>query len=153
GERTFQLLAQVAGRAGRSALGGRVIIQTFAPGNYAIQAAAGHDYARFFEAETRFRRTAGYPPFRPLVRLLFAGSPEDAARQAAEQLTQALQDRIRRLGLGDAQLIGPAPAFFRKWRGDYRYHLLVRGREARDLLERFPLPSNWRIDVDPMSLL
>lgn len=153
GERTFQLLTQVAGRAGRSALGGKVIIQTYTPDHYAVAAAARHDYRAFYEQEIRFRREAAYPPFRPLIRLLFANSRESVAREAGAQLTGALQDRIRRQGLPDVELIGPAPAFFAKWGGQYRYHLILRGKNARTLLAAFPLPLSWRVDVDPMSLL
>ncbi len=153
GERTFQLLTQVAGRAGRSALGGKVIIQTYYPEHYAIAATARHDYRAFYEQEIRFRREAAYPPFRPLVRLLFANSSESEAREASAQLTGALQDRIRRQGLLDVELIGPAPAFFAKWGGQYRYHVLLRGKNARTLLAAFPLPLGWRVDVDPMNLL
>ncbi|MGB8644645.1 MAG: primosomal protein N', partial [Anaerolineae bacterium] len=153
GERTFQLLTQVAGRAGRSALGGKVIIQTFNPENYAIRAAAGHNYAQFYAQELVFRRTAAYPPFRPLVRLILSGAPQIQVQQSAESLAERLRDRIRREGFGDAQVIGPAPAFFAKWAGQYRYHLLLRGKDVHALLARFPLPPHWRIDVDPMSVL
>ena len=152
-ERTFQLLTQVAGRAGRSALGGKVIIQTFCPDHYAVEAAAQHDYKGFYEQELRFRREAGYPPIRPLVRLLFVGARETDAREASERLAGALQDRIRRQGLLDVELIGPAPAFFAKWGGKYRYHLILRGSNARTLLAAYPLPPGWRVDVDPMNLL
>jgi primosomal protein N' (replication factor Y) len=152
-ERTFQLLTQVAGRAGRSALGGKVIIQTYYPEHYAVSAAARHDYAGFYSQELRFRREAAYPPFRPLVRLLYSGTRETEARQASANLAGILQDRIRRLGLRDAELVGPAPAFFGKLGGRYRYHLLLHGQDARALLSSFPLPPGWHIDVAPVNLL
>jgi primosomal protein N' (replication factor Y) len=152
-ERTFQLLTQVAGRAGRSALRGKVIIQTYYPEHYAIAAAARHDYNSFYEQEMRFRREAAFPPFRPLVRLLFVGAREDETREASTQLARALLDRIRGQGLMDVELVGPAPAFFSKWGGKYRYHLLLRGNNARTLLAAFPLPVGCRVDVDPMNLL
>jgi primosomal protein N' (replication factor Y) len=152
-ERTFQLLTQVAGRAGRSALGGRVIVQTYYPEHYAVAAAARHDYSSFYEQEIHFRREAAYPPFRPLARLLFVSAREQDAREASSQLARALLDRIRRQGLLNVELVGPAPAFFAKWGGKYRYHLLLHGENARTLLAGFPLPMGCRVDVDPMNLL
>lgn len=152
-ERTFQLLTQVAGRAGRSALGGQAIIQTYYPEHYAVAAAAQHDYRGFYEQEMRFRREAGYPPFRPIVRIVFDEAREAAARNAGEQFAAELRNRIRRRGLSDVDLVGPAPAFFAKWAGRYRYHLLVRGKDAKSLLSTTPIPARFRIDVDPMNLL
>jgi primosomal protein N' (replication factor Y) (superfamily II helicase) len=152
-ERTFQLLTQVAGRAGRSAAGGQVIIQTYYPEHYAIAAAARHDYASFYEQELRFRQQAAYPPFRPLVRLLLSSTREHAAREASERLASGLQDQIRRQGLLEVQVVGPAPAYFAKLGGRYRYQLLLRGRNARTLLTTFPLPLHCRVDVDPVNLL
>ena len=134
-------------------LGGKVIIQTFHPENYAIRAAAGHDYAQFFGQEMSFRQSAAYPPFRPLVRLILTGTPEAPIRESAEQLAVTLRDRIRRTGLGDVEVIGPAPAFYAKWGGNYRYHLLLKGRDSHALLAELPLPQGWRIDVDPLSIL
>lgn len=152
-ERTFQLLTQVAGRAGRSARGGKAIVQTYAPEHYAIQFAAQHDYVGFFQHESAFRRAAGYPPFRPLIRLLYSSENAKQAREASEQFGVQLQDRIRREGLLDVQVIGPAPAFFQKLRGRYRYHILLKGKGAHDLLATYPPPPYWRIDVDPLDLL
>ncbi len=153
GERTFQLLTQVAGRAGRSALRGRVIIQTFFPEHYAITCAARHDYAGFCERELRFRQEAGYPPFRPLIRLLYTSTSEADASAAAAQFAAELKDRIRRQALPDVELIGPAPAFYAKLGGRYRYHLLLRGQNAAELLETIPPRPGWRVDVDPINML
>ena len=147
------MLTQVAGRAGRSALGGRVIIQTYYPEHYAIAAAAQHDYSSFYQLELRFRQEAGYPPFSPLVRLIFSGETEAQARTASDGLAAALGDRIRRRGAMDVEVLGPAPAFFGKLGGRYRYHLILRGAGARDLLGSLPLPPGWRADVDPVNLL
>lgn len=152
-ERTFQLLTQVAGRAGRSARGGKAIVQTYAPEHYAIQLAAKHDYHEFFKRELAFRRETAYPPFRPLVRLLYSSENAKQAREASEQFGTQLQDRIRREGLLDVEVIGPAPAFFGKLRGRYRYHILLKGKGAHELLATYPPPPNWRIDVDPLDLL
>ncbi|HEY6041562.1 MAG TPA: primosomal protein N', partial [Anaerolineae bacterium] len=153
GERTFQLLVQVAGRAGRSALGGQVIVQTYQPEHYAIRAAAHHDYSSFYETEIKYRRELNYPPFARLVRLVYAGRSEQVALNESLRLARALGDRIRQRGLLNLDLIGPAPAFYNKLRGAWRYHLLVRGQDPHALLADLPLPAEWRVDVDPVSLL
>ena len=153
GERTFQLLVQVAGRAGRSALGGQVIVQTYQPEHYAIRAAAHHDYSSFYETEIKYRRELNYPPFARLVRLVYAGRSEQVALNESLRLSRALGDRIRQRGLLNLDLIGPAPAFYNKLRGAWRYHLLVRGQDPHALLADLPLPAEWRVDVDPVSLL
>lgn len=152
-ERTFQLLTQVAGRAGRSALGGRAILQTYNPEHYAIQTAARHAYREFFEREMSFRRSAAYPPTRALTRLLFTGDSAKMAQEASQTLARLLQDRVRRDGILDVELIGPAPAFFVKLRGRYRQHILLKGNGAQQLLASYPLPHGWRVDVDPLDLL
>jgi len=128
GERTFQLLTQVAGRAGRSILGGRVILQTYAPEHYAVRAASRHDYAAFFEREIAFRREQGYPPYNRLVRLVFTHSNEQRAQEGANAMRRLLLTRLAQRGLPALDLIGPAPAFFHRVRGEYRYQLLVRDR-------------------------
>lgn len=152
-ERTFQLLTQVAGRAGRSARGGKAIVQTFAPEHYAIQCAAQHDYAEFYKREIEFRRAAAYPPFRPLIRLLRSSENVQEARAASELFGTQLRERIRREGVLDVEVIGPAPAFFAKLRGRYRHHILLKGQGADDLLAAYPPPPHWRIDVEPLDLL
>lgn len=152
-ERTFQLLTQVAGRAGRSALGGRAIIQTYYPEQYAIATAAHHDYGAFYAQELQFRREASYPPIRPLTRLLYTHAQRKQAADASERVAFLLHDRVRRLGILDVEIIGPAPAFFGKLRGQHRYQLLLRGQGAHELLARYPLSQGWKIDVDPLDLL
>jgi primosomal protein N' (replication factor Y) (superfamily II helicase) len=153
GERTFQLLTQVAGRAGRSVLGGRVIIQTYAPEHYAIQAAGRHDYAVFYCQEMAFRRRQGYPPFKRLVRLVFSAADEAQCRRQAERLHQDLKGRIERLGLPGIELIGPAPCFMSRINGRYRWHLLVRARDPLALLRDSPAPPGWQVEVDPLDVL
>jgi len=153
GERTFQLLTQVAGRAGRSILGGKVILQTYNPDHYAIAAASQHDYHAFYEREISFRRESGYPPFNRLIRLVYAHSSEPRARAESERLSRVLGERIAQKGLPGIDLIGPAPAFFHRVRGEYRYQILVRGENPHALVEDIALPLGWRVDVDPVSLL
>jgi len=152
-ERTFQLLTQVAGRAGRSVLGGRVIIQTYTPDHPAIQAASRHDYEAFYQAEMAFRRTHWYPPLSRLVRLLYIHTSAHQAQAQAERLRDILQARLERLALPETDLIGPAPCFFSRERGRWRWQLLVRGPNPQELLRDVHLPLGWRVDVDPQSLL
>lgn len=152
-ERAFQLLTQVAGRAGRSALSGRAILQTYNPDHYAIQTAAKHAYHAFFEREQSFRRAAAYPPARALTRLIFTGVSAASAQDAAQTLARLLLDRVRRHGILDVELLGPTPAFYAKLRGKYRQHILLKGAGAHELLSLYPLPIGWRIDVEPLNLL
>jgi primosomal protein N' (replication factor Y) len=151
-ERTFQLLTQVAGRAGRSPRGGRVVVQTYNPGHYAIQAAAHHDYAGFSQQELAFRRRLGYPPFRRLVALRYSSDDAYHCRAEAEHLGRWLEAEIQRLGL-QADLIGPAPCFFSRVRGRYRWQIVLRSPDPMPLLSDAALPRGWRVDVDPDSLL
>lgn len=153
GERTFQLLTQVAGRAGRSVLGGKVIIQTYTPQHYAVQAASRHDYAEFYRQELAFRRELGYPPFKRLVRLVYVGNSARAAQNAAHKMYRILENKIARLGLAGINLIGPAPAFHFRLRGRHRWQIIIRTNDPYPLLADLPLPRGWRIDVDPVSLL
>jgi primosomal protein N' (replication factor Y) (superfamily II helicase) len=152
-ERTFQLLTQVAGRAGRSILGGRVIIQTYAPGHPAIQAARRHDYDGFYAQEMAFRREHWYPPLSRMVRLIYVHENERRVEQQAVRMHRILLNKIARQGLTDVDLIGPAPAFFQRLRGKYRWQLIVRGKDPSALLRDIHLPIGWRVDVDPVSLL
>ncbi|MGC9359083.1 MAG: primosomal protein N' [Anaerolineae bacterium] len=152
-ERTFQLLTQVAGRAGRSVLGGEVIIQTYTPDHYAIRAASRHDYDGFYRQEIRWRRERWYPPISRMARLLYESTSARAAQEQPRRLHALLTHRIRRLGLADVDLIGPAPAFFARERGRWRRHLLIRARDPAELLAGIRLPLGWRLDVDPVSLL
>jgi primosomal protein N' (replication factor Y) len=159
-ERTFQLLTQVAGRAGRSHRGGQVIVQTYNPEHYAIQAAARHDYAAFYRQELAYRRQLGYPPFSRLAALRYADTDPYRCRAEAERLGRWLATEIHRLdlssggsaGLG-ASLIGPAPCFFGRVQGQYRWQIVVRAPDPVVLLRDVALPWGWRVDVDPVSLL
>ena len=152
GERTFQVLAQVAGRAGRSPLGGKVVLQTFAPQQYVIQAAARHDYQAFYEQELSFRRQLHYPPFTHLVRMEFR---HNNAQQAESEAT-AMGTRVRQwLATGDrqaTQMTGPTPCFYARLDGQYRWQIILRGPDPVSLLRSRPL-GGWRIEVNPPSLL
>ena len=152
GERTFQLLTQVAGRAGRRNTGSQVVIQTYTPDHYALLAAQEHDYTAFFAQEIAFRRQTHYPPFSRLVRFVYAGASDERSRRAAEELAA----EIRRLGAtleGDWGIIGPAPAFFHRQRNRFRWHLLLRAADPSPLLAELRVPPGWALDIDPVHVL
>jgi primosomal protein N' (replication factor Y) len=155
GERTFQLLTQVAGRAGRSARGGRVVIQTYRPEHHAIQAAAQHDYLAFYRRELAFRQELGYPPFGRLARLIFWEKNERKAKAAATEMADVLRHRAATLGLPSelAVILGPMPAFFARTRGYYRWQILLRTPDPPAFLRGIDVPFGWRLDIDPVSLL
>jgi primosomal protein N' (replication factor Y) len=157
-ERTFQLLAQVAGRAGRGADAGRVIIQTFNPRTPAVACAAGHDYAAFSAGELERRRAHGYPPFSRLMAVRIEGS-EEGARRCAEAMAQAARPALGR----DVAMIGPAPAALERLRGRWRWHILFRADGPRSLFRvhaalaqaalRPPGGASVRFDMDPYSMM
>jgi primosomal protein N' (replication factor Y) len=154
-ERTFQLLTQVAGRAGRSARGGRVVIQTYTPEHYAIQAAALHDYQAFYEREMVFRSEQGYPPVQRLARLIYWHKKLEKAKEETKRMAAALRYQLTQLGLeGDwIGVLGPAPAFFARYRDYYRWQIVVQAPDPARLVRRVDIPFGWRIDIDPVSLL
>ena len=160
GERTFQLLAQVAGRSGRRERAGEVIVQAWDPGHHAVRAACEHDFEAFAHDELAYRRTLQYPPFAALALLVFRDRDYDTARARAGTLAAGL----RRLHLPDLGILGPAPAPLERLRGEFRVQVMLKGRtraavrrgmsEAADLLERAGVrPDNVTLDVDPVSTL
>ncbi|MCE5257658.1 MAG: primosomal protein N' [Chloroflexi bacterium] len=153
GERTFQLLTQVAGRAGRSALGGQVIIQTYNPEHPAIQAASKHDVDGFYAHEMSFRREQWYPPYSHLVALRYLHPSQVAAQVEAEAFAEQLRQRRARLGLPELDVIGPTPCYYAQIKGRYRWQILLRGTDPAVLVRNIFLPIGWQVDVDPMSLL
>ncbi|GAB4506029.1 MAG: hypothetical protein Kow00123_01670 [Anaerolineales bacterium] len=152
-ERTFQLLAQVAGRAGRSVLGGRVIIQTYTPQQPCIQAASRHDYAAFYEHEMAFRREHGYPPFSRMARLIYVDSSIRRCREEGARMRAYLEDRVRRLGLPWVDIVGPAPCFLPRVRGEFRWHIVIRTDDPYPLLANLAYDARWRVDVDPVDFV
>ncbi len=153
GERTFQLLAQVAGRAGRRTGGGSVIVQTYSPEHYAIQAAAAHNYEQFYREEIAFRRLTHYPPFSRLVRFVTQSPSQATVERVARELDERVRAALSARQVRDWAIIGPAPAFLPKLRDRYRWHMLVRLPDPAALLDGFDVPSGWIVDVDPVSLL
>lgn len=164
-ERTFQLLTQVAGRAGRGSRGGEVVIQTALPDHYAIRCATEHDFVGFAERELAERREPCYPPFCRLLNVVVSGVQEVPAQEAAERAAQWLRGLLDTREVGGIELVGPAPCPIDRLRGRWRWHFLVRGEDARTLGEvarffahRFrlaPGPHDLRLalDRDPVSLL
>ncbi len=153
GERTFQLLEQVAGRAGRGPRGGRVIIQTYSPEHYAVVAAAQHDYHALYSQEVEFRQRLGYPPFGRLARLVFAHTGEQYAQAQATAMVRYLRGERDQRGLPNLDILGPGPAFVPRLRGRWRWQVIVRGDNPTELLADVAFPRGWTVDVDPVSLL
>jgi primosomal protein N' (replication factor Y) len=160
-ERTFQLVTQVAGRTGRGAKGGRVLVQTFSPEHPAIQAALRHDYTSFAANELPTRQQFHYPPFSSLVRLIVRGSSEAATEQFTDQLTAGLRNSVERQS-AEVRVLGPAPAPIAKLRDKYRFHTLLQAadvQQIRDIVREAisglkpPDDVQWVVDVDPLDML
>ena len=159
-ERTFQLITQAAGRAGRGDLRGRVIIQTYSPDNYAIKAAAEHDYEGFCREELRLRKLMSYPPYYDLIRLIFSGDDEKQVAKEAGGWYESLNEMIH-----TGFIYRPQPAPVNKIKETYRYHMMIkcpRGRRglflgALDKLNRENNNSKTRvnvgIDINPYSFI
>jgi primosomal protein N' (replication factor Y) len=165
-ERTFQLLSQVAGRAGRGARGGRVLVQTFNPEHPSIRLAADHDYEAFVDKELAHRRTHNYPPYHRLVRLIIRSREQEAAAGFAERLAAAFQAALARLDpteplAAPIRVLGPAEAPVFRLKGHYRFHFQLQSTSAAALhqLLRAVLPMarpaagvEFTVDVDPLNM-
>ncbi|MBL8049705.1 MAG: primosomal protein N', partial [Anaerolineales bacterium] len=151
-EKVFQVLTQVAGRAGRSARGGKVILQSFTPENYAIQFASQHDVNGFYERELNYRKQLGYPPFVRLARLEYRNADNAKAEEEAEKLATKLSVKIEAQALRQTELIGPVPCFFAKENSEYRWQIVLRSPNPVLLLRDIKI-NDWRIEIDPISLL
>jgi primosomal protein N' (replication factor Y) (superfamily II helicase) len=158
GERTFQLLTQVAGRAGRGETAGEVFVQTYTPFSPSIQFARHHDFAGYFEQELEFRERCDFPPFKHAVLITVRSAHEGRAKLSAETLVRRLKE-----SLGSEFILGDAtPAPLEKLQGQFRFHILSRGeaimrlsRLVRETLDKLPLPEDVvaTVDVDPYQLL
>jgi primosomal protein N' (replication factor Y) len=156
-ERTFQLLFQVAGRAGRADKPGTVVFQTFCPDNYAVEAAAKNDYDSFVQQELVFRKVTGYPPFSRLLRVLAEARQEAEAQRLLQQAVVPLR------GLADVEVLGPAPAVIARVKDHWRWHMLVKcfqpasfgkAMEAIGTVEDLGTRTcRITLDVDPSSLM
>ena len=150
-ERTYQLLAQAIGRAGRGDKPGRAIVQTYFPDHPVIAAVASGDGAAFYDAELRGRRMFHSPPFGRLIKLTVALEDRAAAEKKATQMAAELRERATAAG-SDVEVLGPAPAYVARRAGRWRFHLVLRGSEPARVLGGDPgVP--WSVDVDPESLL
>ena len=158
GERTFQLLTQVAGRAGRGETSGEVFVQTYTPFSPSIQFARHHDFAGYFQQELEFRERCDFPPFKHAVLITVRSAHEARAKFSAETLARRLKE-----ALGSEFILGdPTPAPLEKLQGQFRFHILIRGeaivrlsRLARETLDKLPFPEDVAVavDVDPYQLL
>jgi primosomal protein N' (replication factor Y) len=162
-ERCFQLLAQVAGRAGRGPKGGEVLIQTRVPGHHAVRCALTHDYHAFVREELEGRDSPPYPPVVRLANVVFSGVTEDAVVSLATQAAAWLHRLVDAKKIG-VQVIGPAPAPVERIKNRWRWHLLLKAdhpremtRVCRYLVQRFPVPKDHQhrlaLDRDPVALL
>lgn len=158
-ERTYQLITQVAGRAGRSSQGGKVILQTFQPEHYAIQKAAAYDFTGFEKTELQYRKQTGYPPYARLVKIELnhynASQLEHAALETGERIRHWLFEK----DWEEIVMIGPSPCFYQRSNGRYRWQILLRGQRPVELMRTHPL-ATWQpagveveIMVDPVNLL
>jgi primosomal protein N' (replication factor Y) len=165
-ERTFQLLSQVAGRAGRGKLGGEVLIQTSLPDHYAIQAAVAHDFRAFAERESSARETPRYPPHLRMVNVILSSPDQRAAAKSAEAGAEWVRRWLRRKNAEESrgvELVGPAPAPIERLHGRWRWHFFLRstspgaiGRVVRALIDGFKVPGGdvrLAVDRDPVALL
>ncbi|MEA3367941.1 MAG: primosomal protein N', partial [Planctomycetota bacterium] len=158
-ERTFQLITQVAGRAGRGPKGGEVFVQTFQPDHLTIQLAARHDYTAFAADELAARQRLGYPPFGRLARILVRSKSRQKAGEAIQTVAGRLIDPARAAGI---TVLGPQPCPIAKLSRYWRYHMLLKAPTARTLLHFFdrvradleaPGAIHLAIDVDPQTTL
>lgn len=151
-ERAFNLLTQVAGRAGRGAEPGQVIVQTFNPQHFCIDAASRHNYHEFYAAEIEARRRYGYPPFRQFIKFTYSHENRQRAQNEALLLREKLDRWIERLGIEQADIVGPAPAIMERLQGRYRWQMILRGHDLHPLLRVLSAPG-WQIDIDPVSIM
>ena len=158
GERTFQLLTQVAGRAGRGETSGEVFVQTYTPFSPSIQFARHHDFAGYFQQELEFRERCDFPPFKHAILITVRSAHEGRAKLSAETLKRRLKEALpEEFILGDA-----TPAPLEKLQGQFRFHILIRAeaimrlsRLVRETLDKLPFPEDVTVavDVDPYQLL
>jgi primosomal protein N' (replication factor Y) len=167
GERTFQLLSQVAGRAGRGSGKGRVIIQAFNPEHYAIGTATTYDYRAFFEKEKELREQLRYPPYSYLACLRISGDHEAETAEAARALGQSIQQILRQWTKRrkEISMLGPAKAAIHRLKGKYRWQILLKSRSAallHHLLRKLDKPArkalqsrgvHFIVDVDPYQMI
>jgi primosomal protein N' (replication factor Y) (superfamily II helicase) len=151
-ERTFQLLMQVAGRAGRSALGGKAIFQTFQPDHIAIRMAARHDFDSFYQEELAQRQRLRYPPYYRLARMEVRKLKSKEAEDAATTLARSIKYHISQGGHLSSDTIGPVPCFFSRVNGYYRWQIILRSPDPLAILRELSL-NDFKVEIDPPNLL
>lgn len=151
-ERTFQLLTQVAGRAGRSLLGGQVILQTYQPDHYAIVAASHHDYASFYAQEIPYRRQLRYPPYARLARIVFQHNQPIEVEQEAKHVAASLLQHQAFGQFTTTEIVGPTPCFFERINNVFYWHIIIRSPDPVAFLRGVDI-GNGVLDIDPISLL
>jgi primosomal protein N' (replication factor Y) len=163
-ERCFQLLSQVAGRAGRGPKGGDVFIQTRVPDHHAVRCAVAHDYVGFARRELEARGDPPYPPTVRLVNVVFSGTREEPTMQLATDAAERLRVMLAKRGDSDVVIVGPSKCPIERIKNRWRWHFMLKsgnssllGRVSRYLAERLPVPSAGQlrvvVDRDPVSLL
>jgi primosomal protein N' (replication factor Y) len=161
-ERCFQLLSQVAGRAGRGPKGGQVLIQTRVPNHHAVRCAVTHDYERFAAEEIKGRLQPVYPPFIRIANVVFSGPAETEVARITEEGAEWLRQLIMQRGIANMSVIGPAPCPIERIKNRWRWHVLIKSETAGDLtrvgrffMERFEVGGENRVtfDREPVSLL
>jgi primosomal protein N' (replication factor Y) len=159
-ERTFQLIAQVAGRTGRSRKGGRVLVQTSCPTEPAIVFASRHDYLGFVQAEMEHRRERQVPPFEQMARVIVRGPKEGLVRSEIQRISEFCMETIKKSNL-EVRLLGPAPAPVSRLKGNYRYHFQLSAADRtqiqtlwRQVAPQFKLAHEveYAVDMDPLNL-
>ncbi|NQT71179.1 MAG: primosomal protein N' [Chloroflexi bacterium] len=152
GERTFQLLSQVSGRAGRGQRGGQAIIQTYTPEHYAIIAAAQQDFGSFYTQESDLRHQYSYPPFNRLASLIYIHTNAERCQEEAERMADAIREEQGSQGLANMAIIGPSPAYTQRVRGRYRWQVVLRSPDPISILSKVSIPQGWTVDIDPVGL-
>lgn len=150
-ERTFQLLAQVIGRVGRSAHKTQVVVQSYQPNHYAVVTGIQQNYSAFYDAALSERKRASFPPFSYLLKLTCSFKTEAAAIRQAQALAKILRSNAP----ASVEILGPTPSFYERLRDQYRWQLTIKSRKRSDLvalLEHLP-PTHWQFELDPTSLL
>jgi primosomal protein N' (replication factor Y) len=149
-ERTFSLLTQVAGRAGRGTRASQVLIQTYTPEHPAIRHARYHDYRGFYREELEIRRAYRFPPFAELIIATHGHRDETRAEREAKTAVEHLSATIALLKLGDIEVLGPSPAFVYRLRDEFHFEVTVKGPDLHRLVDALPRGRGWSLDVDPM---
>ena len=151
-ERTFQILSQVTGRAGRADTPGLAIIQTFQPDHFAIAAAAMQDYEAFFQQDIATRRSHRLPPFESYIRLSYGAFTLQDADMEARSVRTRLDEAIDNDASLDVEVAGPSPSFPARLAGRYRWQILIKGSHPARLLDKVPLGPGWVVDIDPIEM-